>query len=536
MSGGAFEVRIDVDGWTLTLGAIEVNATGAIRDRGTIRATVTVRRNGELVHRDNVSLTGERSRSRFIARLAALGVQLEEAALLALDEIIRQSPRPSGNGHNGLHDSVYDTPSDFSETVTAIEAVREILERWLLLADDDVLTVILGAVIAHRLGGESPWLVVIAPPSGTKTELLRGLWRTHGVYPLSELTARTFASGLEIQNRPDPSLLARLTDEILVLKDLTTVLEMNGDERQAVLAQLREIYDGRFDKAWGTGKELHWEGRLGFIAGVTSVIDRHHAVMGLLGPRFLQVRLRQPSRQQMGERAIENASHEQEMRTEIAGAVASFLAQVPLTPPEVSPSIVQRVAAVADVVTRARSPVVRDGYRREIEHVPEPESPARLARQLHALLQGIVLVRGRDSATEDDVRLVARVARDCIPGLRWLALKTVYDTPSDISEKVTTTAIAQRVQQATATVRRAMEDLQALGLVACEKGGEGHADAWLLTADSRRALVVLFEPGTVSEKSDGVSYEESPYDDDDLRGEAERLFDLPTSGRLSLSK
>ena len=65
--------------------------------------------------------------------------------------------------------------------------------------------------------------------------------------------------------------LARLKDEILVLKDFTTVLQRHREERQKILAQLREIYDGRFDKVWGTGRELHWRGRLGFLAGVAEI-------------------------------------------------------------------------------------------------------------------------------------------------------------------------------------------------------------------------------------------------------------------------
>ena len=72
--------------------------------------------------------------------------------------------------------------------------------------------------------------------------------------------------------------------QILVFKDFTIVLEMSRDKRQAVLAQFREIYDGKFDKVWGNGQELHWEGRLGFVAGVTPAIDKHHAVMAILGP------------------------------------------------------------------------------------------------------------------------------------------------------------------------------------------------------------------------------------------------------------
>ena len=65
------------------------------------------------------------------------------------------------------------------------------------------------------------------------------------------MTERTLASGKEVEDgKPDPSLLARLHDGYVLLKDFTSVLSMRHESRQVVLAQLREVYDGRFVKHW----------------------------------------------------------------------------------------------------------------------------------------------------------------------------------------------------------------------------------------------------------------------------------------------
>src|SRR5262249_10425450 len=156
-------------------------------------------------------------------------------------------------------------------------------------------------VAAHRLGGEPVWLLIVGPPSSAKTEMLGFLAELPEVESLSELTARTFASGLTGPN--DPSLLARLKTELLIFKDFTSVLELHREERQRALAQLREIYDGRFDKTWGTGKVFHWQGRLGFLAACTPVIDRHYSVMSILGQRFVLLRLRGLDRHATARRA-----------------------------------------------------------------------------------------------------------------------------------------------------------------------------------------------------------------------------------------
>ena len=77
---------------------------------------------------------------------------------------------------------------------------------------------------------------------------------------------------------------------------------------------------------------------------------------------------------------------------------------------------------LADLVTRARSPVSRERGRGALQYAPEPEVPARFALQLHALAQGLVLVAGGTEVTPADRRRLARVAWDGIPVLRRTVL------------------------------------------------------------------------------------------------------------------
>ena len=49
-----------------------------------------------------------------------------------------------------------------------------------------------------------------------------------------------------------------------------------------------------------------------------------------------------------------------------------------------------RLVALTTLVARARSAVVRDSYRREIELVPDAEAPGRLIGALGRLLTGCV--------------------------------------------------------------------------------------------------------------------------------------------------
>jgi hypothetical protein len=488
-------------GWQVTQDELTLDAENPRFDRGAIRAILTVRNCTVLYYRDTVNLTSARARTR----VAEKEVSLTEAPLIALDEACRQrsTPPPVPNVSGG-------GDSDFSEKVTQLTNLQERIASFLLLKDPDVLPIILGARAAHRFGGTPVWLLLVAPPSGSKTELILALRRIPDTYFLSELTARTFASGLETHGA-DPSLLARLHEEVLLLKDFTTVLEMHHDERQAILAQLREIYDGRYDKTWGTGKELHWEGRLGLIAGVTPIIDKYQGVLAILGERFVMLRVEQPARQEMATKALDNADHETQKRQELAGFVQSFMASLAATPPPVPPGLRMQLAQMADFVTRCRPGVVRDGYRRELEYAPEPEMPARLAKQLFELLQGVALVCGHEEATQEDYDRIARVALDCIPAARRTVLRTVATLSAMEAEALTTTKVAQTAQYSTAAVRRALEDLQALSILHVTKGGQGVADKWqpreewtaaLHTLKKVESAVATRRKTTFSEKSE----------------------------------
>lgn len=397
---------------------------------------------------------------------------------MVLDEACRTPPA-------ARQDYGRDAGANVSGTVPhSLPELEAAFRRWLLIRDPGLLPIITGAVIAHRLESDPVWLLVVAPPGATKTEIIRSVHGAPGFYPLSELTPKTFASGLDIQGGSDPSLLARLTKEILVLKDFTTVLEMRREDRQAILAQLREIYDGRYDKAWGTGRELRWEGHLGFLGGVTPIIDKHQGAMSVLGERFVLFRPATPDRKALARAALRGRGHERQMRAELSAAMRGFLAARGAELPVAGPEVLERIAVAADFITRARSGVQRDGYKRELEYAPEPEAPTRFAKVLLALGSGIALAYDRPEVTEHELGLILRVALDCLPVIRRrvIAALVAGTIEADAEGELSTITIAGAARCSSTAIRRALEDLQALDVVTCHKAGTGKADRWELDA------------------------------------------------------
>ncbi len=477
--------------WTHTNADVMVIAEGVVRDRESIRCTVSVYKNGHdgppaLIARDKISLTGQRSRAKFAKDSKEAGCEIDEKVLLAFDEAIRVAP--SGLTVTTAPESSPDGEWVFTGKVATFEEYKHFIQGWLELEDTDAVSIVLGSLKAHDLGGIPSWLLIVAAPSSLKTELVRLTEDLEGVYAISKLTPHTLASGLDVKGE-EPSLLARLNSEIMAFKDFTTILEMPFEARQAILAQLREIFDGKYDDTWGTGKELHWKGRLGFLAGVTPVIDKAHAVMAILGPRFLLLRLAPESRPGSAKKAIENeeSKSDDSMRQELRAATATFLAGIPAVPVKAPKVFKDWLAAVADFTTRARSAVVRDGSRRELEYAPEPEGPARFAKQLFALLQGITLVHGKEQPTETELKLIARVAVDCIPFVRWKVIRALRDANGPLASPT----VATRAQLPPTTTARTLEDLQALKIIERLEEKKGSANQFQMLPEHRDAALLF---------------------------------------------
>jgi hypothetical protein len=97
------------------------------------------------------------------------------------------------------------------------------------------------------------------------------------------------------------------------------------------------------------------------------------------------------------------------MREDLACAMRRFLAGRVATTPVPGADVLERIAAVADFITRARSGVHRDGWKRELEYAPEPEAPTRFSKVLWALASGIARAHDSATVTGRELRLVLRV-------------------------------------------------------------------------------------------------------------------------------
>jgi hypothetical protein len=337
----------------------------------------------------------------------------------------------------------------------------------------------LGTVAANRLDSDPVWLLLVGPPGGGKSELLASLGELPDIHPCATLTEAALLSGSPKREHATDAkggLLRAIGDfGIIICKDFGSVLSMNRDARSLVLAALREVYDGSWTRHVGTdgGKTLHWQGKIGLVGGCTPTIDRHHAVMGAMGERFLLFRLPQADASVLGRQALAHAGKEATMRAELSHAVQQLFADSPLVEHQRTEEEQEALVALATLVARARSAVERDGYSRDIELIPEPEAPTRLVVMLDRLLVGLRAI-GLNSHTAWTV--LAKAGLDSLPALRLDVLTVLRDRPQKMLD------IAEAVGYPKPTVRRTIEDLAAHGLVGRSLRGSGPtADVWELS-------------------------------------------------------
>jgi hypothetical protein len=350
-----------------------------------------------------------------------------------------------------------------------LDQVHHVFRKWFGNEYDlDVIDAVLAVAAAERLDGDPAWLLVISGPGAAKTETTQAL---AGAGALVTSTIASEGALLSATPKRDKGkdatggLLRRIGDRgILVIKDVTSILSMNRDLRSAVLAALREIHDGRWERNVGTegGRSLLWTGRITVIGAVTTVWDRAHDVIASMGDRFVMLRMDSSvGRQSAREHAMRNTGQEATMRAELANVVGEALvgvqrhSQIHLTRKEQD-----TIGKVADIVTRCRTGVDFD-YRGDVIDSHAPEMPTRFAKQLVQVMRGAIAI---GAARDVALRLALRCARDSMPPLRLAIIEDIAATPHS-----RTTEIRRRVGKPRSTVDRQLQALHALGVLKCDE-------------------------------------------------------------------
>lgn len=364
--------------------------------------------------------------------------------------------------------------------MTTLADVDRTFQEALHMPDLGALHVVLATIAANRMNGEPVWLLLMGPPSSAKTETVETLADLPETYTLSTTTKAGLLSGSVARGGTGGVLVEAGSRFVLVIKDFTTLASEHATTRNEVLAIFRELFDGRVERAVGTGggRVLKWRGHAGCIACATEAVDV--VDMANFGERWVRYRLPESGeddRVLMGIVALENLGHQRAQRACRQRVVTDFFSGLAL--PEVPPPLPEedqdRLILLADLGTRCRSGVVwGGGHHDEIVQVPQPEEVPRLIGELGQLSAGLVAIGVGD---DERWRLVAKCAVDGMSSLRRKVLDVLLAGPNELS----TTTIAVRCRLPETSVRRHLYELFSHKVIdqTGDRPGRWRASDWL---------------------------------------------------------
>lgn len=320
----------------------------------------------------------------------------------------------------------------------------------------------------------------VGPPASGKT-VTQGLLGDVVDDQVDELTVAgllTWSKGGKKGVAPRPvGLLPRIgASGFATIGDFSTILagsDRNG--RDQLFGDLRRVYDGSLSRNMDShdGKPLRWTGRLTLLAAVTPEIDRYSSHGDALGPRWLYIRtgsVTVADKRQAARKARRRDSAGEERKTIRAAAsalVATARDRVPSV--DISDDAHDALEDAALVACWGRASVPRQTWgRREVDGVVVIEEPPRLVRQLVTLTRCLVAVGDTESAA---VHLARRCALDTVPAARRDVLARLSD-----GEALTVSDLARATGHHRDVVRRALEDMQIVGVTSCPVREEAEVD------------------------------------------------------------
>lgn len=375
--------------------------------------------------------------------------------------------------------------------------VLAVIKKWLFLKSTDGIEIAVATMLSNKLGGDPLWMFIVATPGGAKTEILSTLQQCPESYFTSSLTPHSLISGAAWSNGHDPSLIPKLDQKVLIIKDFTTILTKRDQEKDEIFGILRDAYDGNCSKVFGTGVKRSYVSKFSILSAVTPKIYELAETHQSLGERFLKFcigeNLEHDSEMEIIERAINNLQQEDGMRQEMGDKMAQFIAwkyqcmaEGNAKRPTIPLPIQRKLIALAQFGARMRGIVGRDKYRPEIVNAsPSSEVGSRLGKQLAKLLISLALVNDRDEVNENDYRLVRKCMLDTISQKTERVVRELF-RKMPTGGTITTSTISRETRFPQATIKRLLDDLDLLRIV--QKSGSANKYEWALS-DYIRELV-----------------------------------------------
>lgn len=368
------------------------------------------------------------------------------------------------------------------------------------------LAVCIATVISTPLPGEQLWFRIIGPPGSGKTTLAEcvSVAREY-CFPKSILTG--FHSGMrksKYSGGKEPSLIPLMNGKCVVIKDADTLL--NAGNKDKILSELRDIYDGSSRTGYRTGKHQDFEElRNSFLLCGTDALRGLNR--SFLGERFLDCDILGDSpTSKFLDSAFQSAFSS--LNTSLTGSEATGqnsrilkqatygllrhlctrIQQHQIKPPTITSKGESTLKATAQLLSFTRARVERD--KEGMMYRPRAELATRLTKQFAKLAICLSIVYEESSINSKIIDGCGKVMLDTSHGFEYEIIQKIHEAHNGQSAH----QMHSELGIAESTVRRICDDLQELFILErreqSNQSGVGgrNAHLWYLTKEVRDVI------------------------------------------------
>ncbi len=363
--------------------------------------------------------------------------------------------------------------------------------EYLYTEDDGMLKIALASIIATRLKiGDPVWMILIGPSSSGKSQILRPLALTDDkfIHRVDDMTENTLLSGMRVKKgEKDISLLKRIGKlGIIIISDFTVIFSKNSESKNAILGQLRMVYDGEMTKFSGTSNEpITWKGSLGILAGSTPSIYSHFEEVADMGERFIYYRMKEYDVEKAVRMSLDRLVYGKELDEKLSEMYAEYIKNVVLNfdkeKVELTKEIHERILNISIFAALLRTPAHYDKYSKTIDKIPVSEMPMRVALQLSAVAKGLMIMNYSDKKkldlSEEDIKYIEWCAYSLANEERRACLKILASVT--YASFLNTQTIADRIGLSTSVVGLVLQHLSAINVL--ERLGDNSGLSWRIS-------------------------------------------------------
>lgn len=378
-----------------------------------------------------------------------------------------------------LYKPSVDTSWKSKEKVT-LQMLYDCYGEYMHNEDPEMIDMALATSISQQVKsvGEKIWVIFVGPSSDGKTQLVSAFDDGgETVKIIKNFTPKTLVNGYR-DKKKCPDLAPKLRGKTILIPEMASILTLHPNDKAAVWAQLRDLYDGVAGKQSGSGADVYYKDLdVSAMMCSTPAIDSQVLIHQSLGTRELIYRTKKKDPEKIMGCVFDNVKSGQKAAeaTNFSEMLHAFLKQHALPPIfDIDKDIVNELQRYTTTLADMRATAEVDYTTGELNNFVYPEGPGRLHGQM-LLLFFCLKSLSDDYTDERAMNIIKHIVRSSSSQMRYKVLRyMLLHKDEDIGRKKAAAALGVGIK----TVYREFNILTALDILKMTETTPNENEPW----------------------------------------------------------